>query len=322
MPGGDGQGPHDRWPMTVTPGRRSREPRSMTTDTNTSAGAIVVGVDGSPLGEHAVLWAAEEARIQHRCLLLVHAIEPISANQLAWLANAGIPPHQVNREAQAQAARVIERAHTLADDRLPTERVETHVQLGDPRRVLLDLADRAPLTVVGSRGHGRVAGLLLGSVSGAVLRHASSPVAVVRPGPSESRGVLLGVDLSRAALPAVEAAFEQASQRQLPLTVVHCLWDTLIGRDAWAPLDPSDPDADEARLLVAEALAGMKEKFPEVAVRVELTRGAIEDCLVDLSQQHELLVIGRSAGRLRHLTWGAHATTIAEHAHAPVLVVP
>jgi len=294
----------------------------MSTNTDTRTGAIVVGVDGSPLGEHAVLWAAEEARLQNRSLLLVHAIEPISANQLAWLSSAGIPPHQVNREAQDVAARVIERARTLADDRRPAERVETEIRLGDPRRVLLDHAERAPLVVVGTRGHGRVAGLLLGSVSGAVLRHATCPVAVVRPGPAESRGVLLGVDLSLAGLPAVEAAFGQASQRRLPLTVVHCLWDTLIGRDAWAHLDPSDPDADEARRLVAETLAGAQEKYPDVAVRVELTRGAIEDCLVDLSQRHELLVIGRSAGRLRHLTWGAHATTIAEHAHSPVLVVP
>jgi nucleotide-binding universal stress UspA family protein len=294
----------------------------MSTNTDTRTGAIVVGVDGSPLGEHAVLWAAEEARLQNRSLLLVHAIEPISANQLAWLSSAGIPPHQVNREAQDVAARVIERARTLADDRRPAERVETEIRLGDPRRVLLDHAERAPLVVVGTRGHGRVAGLLLGSVSGAVPRHATCPVAVVRPGPAESRGVLLGVDLSLAALPAVEVAFEQASQRGLPLTVVHCLWDTLIGRDAWAHVDPSDPDADEARRLVAETLAGAQEKYPDVAVRVELTRGAIEDCLVDLSQLHELLVIGRSAGRLRHLTWGAHATTIAEHAHSPVLVVP
>jgi len=294
----------------------------MSTNTDTRTGAIVVGVDGSPLGEHAVLWAAEEARLQNRSLLLVHAIEPISANQLAWLSSAGIPPHQVNREAQDVAARVIERARTLADDRRPAERVETEIQVGDPRRVLLDHAERAPLVVVGTRGHGRVAGLLLGSVSGAVLRHATCPVAVVRPGPAESRGVLLGVDLSLAGLPAVEAAFGQASQRRLPLTVVHCLWDTLIGRDAWAHLDPSDPDADEARRLVAETLAGAQEKYPDVAVRVEITRGAIEDCLVDLSQRHELLVIGRSAGRLRHLTWGAHATTIAEHAHSPVLVVP
>jgi len=294
----------------------------MSTNTDTRTGAIVVGVDGSPLGEHAVLWAAEEARLQNRSLLLVHAIEPISANQLAWLSSAGIPPHQVNREAQDVAARVIERARTLADDRRPAERVETEIRLGDPRRVLLDHAERAPLVVVGTRGHGRVAGLLLGSVSGAVLRHATCPVAVVRPGPAESRGVLLGVDLSLAGLPAVEAAFGQASQRRLPLTVVHCLWDTLIGRDAWAHVDPSDPDADEARRLVAETLAGAQEKYPDVAVRVEITRGAIEDCLVDLSQRHELLVIGRSAGRLRHLTWGAHATTIAEHAHSPVLVVP
>jgi nucleotide-binding universal stress UspA family protein len=294
----------------------------MTTAAITSIGAIVVGVDGSPHSDQAVLWAAEEARTQHRSVLLVHAIKPISANELAWLGAAGIPPHQVDRHAHQVALRVIERARSMANDLLPAAQVEALLHRGDPRRVLLDLAELAPLAVVGTRGHGRVVGLLLGSVSGAVLRHASCPVAVVRPAPQLSRGVLLGVDGSQAALPAVEAAFEQASQRGLPLTVVHCLWDALIGRSTWAQLQPSGPEENEARLRVAEALAGTRQKYPEVDVRVELMRGAAEDCLVDLSQQHELLVIGRSEGRLRHLARGALATAIAEHAHAPVLVVP
>src|SRR5215203_2206494 len=109
----------------------------MSRPTITSTGAIVVGVDGSPHGEHAVLWAADEARIQHRSLLLVHAVKPISGNQLALLGTAGIPPDQVNREALDAAMRVIEQARTLAADRLPAGEVETHVRMGDPRRVLL-----------------------------------------------------------------------------------------------------------------------------------------------------------------------------------------
>ena len=293
----------------------------MNTHSLSDMGAIVVGVDGSPLGEHAVLWAAEEAQLQRRGLTLVHAVKPMSTTTLGMLASAGIPPQQVNREANDHAMHVIERAHALAIDRFPTGHIETLVHLGDPRRILLELSDQASLTVVGTRGHGLAAGLMLGSVSGAVVRHASGPVAVVRPVPPEGRGVTLGVDGSEASLLPVELAFEQAAQRAVPLTVVHCLWDVLVRPGTWAYVTPTDPECEEARVRIAEALAGTREKFPDVEVDTLVTRGAAADCLVDLSQRCELMVIGRSGGWWsRGLAGGALTTVIAEHAHSPVIV--
>lgn len=61
-------------------------------------------------------------------------------------------------------------------------RVSTHSSIGDPAEEIIALAtdQRADLIVIGSRGHGRLAGLLLGSVAQKVLAHASCPVLIVR----------------------------------------------------------------------------------------------------------------------------------------------
>jgi nucleotide-binding universal stress UspA family protein len=67
----------------------------------------------------------------------------------------------------------------------------------------------------------------------------------------------------------------------------------------------------------------MGEKFPDVDAQVHVTRGAIDACLVDLSAQYDLLVIGRPARPLlRRLTLSGLTLPVVEHAQSPVLVVP
>ena len=179
------------------------------------------------------------------------------------------------------------------------------------------------MVVVGSRGHGRFLGLLLGSVSGALVRHAAGPVTVVRPTSGGRRGMLVGADASDASSTPLEFAYVEAAARCLPLTVLHCVWDARVGQPYWGRFAAGDPDCEEARLRVAESLAGMAEKYPDVPVHVSITRGAIDACLVDLSQQYDLLVIGRPPHSLgERLVLPGLVITVAEHAHAPVLVVP
>jgi nucleotide-binding universal stress UspA family protein len=295
----------------------------MTSTHPTASGNIIVGVDGSPSSEHAVIWAGEEAHLQHRGLTLVHAQNRISANELASLASAGIPPGRISEQLRLESDQIVERAHSLAADRCPEVPIETVVAVKDPRRLLLDLGRTASMIVVGTRGHGRVAGLLLGSVSGALVRHSEAPVVLARPRPTSARGVLIAADASEESLELVEHAFREASLRQLHLTVVHCVWDGLMSQARWTTVSESDPEGEDARLRIAESVAGMGEKFPEVDVSVKVTRGAIDACLVDLSAQYDLLVIGRPAlPLLLRLTLSSLTTPVAEHAHCPVLVVP
>lgn len=293
------------------------------TSKSTATGTIVVGVDGSPASEHAVLWAAEEAALQRRALTVVHARKRIAADELAWLASAGISNQRVDDQLRSDAERIVERARALAADHSPGLPIETVIADTDPRSLLLDVGGAADLTVVGTRGHGRVASLLLGSVSGAVVRHSRRPVAVVRPLRDHGRGVLVGADGSEESIALVEEAYREASVHQLPLTVVHCLWDGMLAQVRWTTVSDTDPVAEEARVRVAESVAGMYEKFPDVQTEFLITRGAVDACLVDLSARYDLLVIGRPVRPLlMRLTLSGLTTPVVEHAHCPVLVVP
>lgn len=295
----------------------------MTTDTPTTHGTILVGVDESPSSEHAVVWAAEEAQLQHRGLTIVHAEASMSSTQLAALSSAAIPPRQVNAELHAIAERTVERARSLAADRMPDADIDSVLAVTDPRSLLLDLSTTASMVVVGSRGHGPVAGLLLGSVSGALVRHSTIPVVVVRPNQHETHGVLIAADGSEESAEPVEVAYQEASLHGLPLTIVHCMWDAMFAQVRWTDLPSSNPIAQEARLRVAESVAGMAEKYPDVDVSIRVTRGAIDACLVDLSTEFELLVAGRPPRTLgQRLLLSGITTSVAEHAHCPVLVVP
>jgi nucleotide-binding universal stress UspA family protein len=294
----------------------------MTTTTSDAAGSIVVGVDSSSSSEHAVTWAAEEARLQHRGLTLVHAQSPLSTNQLVALGTAGIPLQQINDQARVAAESTVESAQSLAAALVPDTEIHTVLELADARTLLLDLASTAAMVVVGSRGHGPVAGLLLGSVSGALVRHAEAPVTVVRSYAGPREGVLVGADGSDVSVGPVEHAFREASLHQMPLTIVHCIWDGLGATSRWSPVPASDPEGQEARLRITESVAGISQKFPDVTTRVSVTRGAVDACLVDLSADYHLLVIGRTPRSLgQRLLLSGVTTAVAEHAHSPVLVV-
>jgi nucleotide-binding universal stress UspA family protein len=295
----------------------------MTNSSSHPSGTILVGVDGSPASEHAVMWAADEARLQRRGLTLAHAQRRIPATELAWLSSAGIPPREVDDQIRVETEHVIERARSLAAPRCPETVVETVVRTEDPRSLLLEWGASAAMTVVGTRGHGHVVGLLLGSVSGTLVRHSETPVAVVRPRTEHGRGVLVASDGSAESLEVIEHAYREATLHQVGLTVVHCLWDGLVSAAPWTAVSETDPAGEEGRLRIAESVAGMAEKFPDVEMSVEVTRGAIGACLVDLSARHELLVIGRPPRPLlQRLTVSSLTTPVAEHAHSPVLVVP
>ena len=136
-------------------------------------GRIVVGVDGSAGAGRAVEWAAAETRLRSADLVLVHAWHvPTSVT----MASAAMPV--VHWELLEQAARqildgAVEQARSLGAEAEPS--LVQHY----PAPALIGLARGAELLVVGSRGRGGFAGLLLGSVSQEVAHHAPCPVVIV-----------------------------------------------------------------------------------------------------------------------------------------------
>lgn len=140
-----------------------------------SAGLVVVGIDGSEISEAALAFAFEEADAMGVGLTALHAWQ--WQDKPADDAHAGV-------WAGAQEAEEAVLAERLAgwSEKHPDVFVIRVTRRADPAWALVHESAGAALTVVGSRGSGGFRGLLLGSVSHAVLQHADSPVAVVRTG--------------------------------------------------------------------------------------------------------------------------------------------
>ncbi len=131
-------------------------------------GGIVVGVDGSDGSDRALAWAADEARRTGRAVHLV----------AAWQAPL-YPAMAVPQVLDALRDATVEQLATIAASAtLEGIEVTTTVATGSAAWALVD-HDDAAMIVVGSRGHGAVAGMVLGSVSRQVVHHATVPVVVV-----------------------------------------------------------------------------------------------------------------------------------------------
>jgi nucleotide-binding universal stress UspA family protein len=151
--------------------RRTTDRRiDMTTHTTPTA-RIVVGVDGSPASIQALRWAMAQAELTSANVQAV----------LTWETpgQAGFDIYSAVVDWADLARRTLEIALKEAGDGAPLS-IETLLLQGHPAKVLVDVSAGAQLLVVGSRGHGGFAGLMLGSVSKYVTAHASCPVLVVR----------------------------------------------------------------------------------------------------------------------------------------------
>jgi len=141
-----------------------------------SHGWIVVGVDGSEPSQAALRWAATEA---HRRGVGVEVVTCWSYPMLPW---GPFQPPLSSEDFEAQAGDVAETAvdKVLGPDRGGLD-VQITVREGAASLRLLDLDTTADMIVVGSRGRGGFAGLLLGSVSQHLAEHARCPVVIIRP---------------------------------------------------------------------------------------------------------------------------------------------
>ena len=138
---------------------------------------IVVGIDGSEGSERALEWAAAEARLRAAQLSLVRAWYPPAAlyGGLGW---TGISADVID-DFRELAAKQLEDACTKHAASLEGLTVERLVPEDLAAPALIEAAADADLLVVGTRGHGGFAGLLLGSVSQQCAHHAPCPVVIV-----------------------------------------------------------------------------------------------------------------------------------------------
>ncbi len=148
---------------------------------------IVVGIDGSDRSKMALQWAHQEARLRGASLRVVYAW-----NEYPMVIPGGpvLPydPEELKRSAHDFVKQLVEETLRAPQD----VEITTVALLGPAAGLLVDAAVGAELLVVGSRGHGGFAGLLLGSVSQQCVHHAPCPVVIVRGVELEETGAERG----------------------------------------------------------------------------------------------------------------------------------
>jgi nucleotide-binding universal stress UspA family protein len=290
---------------------------------------IVVGIDGGAPAMLALDWAAAEAELRNARLHVVcgRGVAPVLPT--IRMASA-LEPHLWEDwpiAADRELADAVARASKVA----PGIEITVSREPLDPGQLLVDLSETAQLVVVGSRGLGGFAGLLLGSVSLYVAGHARAPVVVVRVEPGSLRGpeqppeILLGVDASAPATAATAFGFAEASRRGIGLRVLHAWTHPMsagVADSTQAEQELAAASGQEARLL-AEALAGWQERYPDVHVHAETRQDSPGRILTALSGQAELLVVGAHHRTQRiGLALGVVNHTLLHHALCPVALVP
>ncbi|WP_155059925.1 universal stress protein [Streptomyces blattellae] len=284
---------------------------------------ITAGVDGTEESLAALAWAAREAVRRGLPLRVVHAWR-FQPHEAVDAGDAGSQAGWV-RKAVAEAARTVIQQHPELD-------VTTDVLEGGPVDTLTAAAADAEMLVLGSRGHGRVVGFLLGSVGQQVIAGATGPVVLVRAGDepaaeADGREVVVGQqgdpDDSAAVL---RFAFETAAARGATVRAVRA-W-TLPPVFSYSPgslklLDEAGGLEPYEKKALAAAVQPWRDRFPDVAVAEHVEMGSAGQVLLDVAGQAQLMVVGR---RARRSAVGARIGSVAHgvlhHAGCPVAVVP
>ncbi|MEU7580118.1 universal stress protein [Streptomyces sp. NPDC041068] len=281
---------------------------------------LIVGVDGSNPSLRALDWAVSEAAAHGLPLHVVHASrwERYEGHEPSFGLNR--PSGQVLSDHIAASA--VERALR----RTVSVKVTGEVLSEDPALALVRLGSEAGAVVVGNRGRGELAELLLGSVGLSVAAHATSPVIVVRGHENnvygELRAIVLGVDDPQEAVPTAHFAFREARTHSASVTVVHA-WRCPAREVPDFPARIHDDHQRRAEALVEEAVREAMAAHPDVTVRRGVVEGHARTALLDASRTADLLVVGarRRQGRIG-MQLGPVNHAVLHHAACPVAVVP
>jgi len=266
---------------------------------------VIVGIDGSEDGRHALHWAAGEAARRDQPLRILHAVafpdRPLESSPVA--------DTMVGLD---EAGRIVDDAVADLGRTWPQIDLTANWIVGTPWAVLTRAATESDLIVVGSHGRRGIGAGLMGSVAADVAQRATCPVVVVRaardPHGPDQHGVVVGIDGSEASMAATGFAFAAASARRLPLTVVHAVWDpTTNGYET--------PD-------VVDKIGSLRQRWPEVGVHARYENGRPARVLTDLSAEADLLVVGaRGCTAATAVLLGSVSRNALQQAPCPVAVV-
>ncbi|GAB2893266.1 universal stress protein [Streptomyces deserti] len=293
-----------------------------------SALPVIAAVDGSDDSLRALEWALDAARRRAAPLRVVHVRQ-----YAPWVlpeALAVAPPVPEDDPVLDQV-----RARLAGRTDLPV--VEYLGLEGAPSAVLPELGASAQLLVLGSRGRGGFASLLLGSNGMACARDAECPVVVVpRPG-REVHGeapagpgprVVVGLQVDSPDEATLAFAFAEAALRGARLQVVAAYpWPAqawILPAELPPPMIDQDAVENDTRTLTEGFLAPHRARHPDVRAEAYVAPGDAAGHLVAASKDAELVVVGRHRRRLLAPArmMGSVTQAVLLHAASPVAVVP
>jgi nucleotide-binding universal stress UspA family protein len=285
-----------------------------------SAKPIVAATDGSEESLRAVDWAAREAVLRGAPLRIVSAaaLLPRMIGGHAMLPDHDTAADTTRKHRDQVLAAATERASKTA----PELHIDADHLDGSAAEAVTEAGSDALMLVVGSRGNGAFAALVLGSVSRYAATHAACPVVVVREetGAAHSQvGIGIGDLENRASL---TFAFEEATLRKASLIAIHSwhLPDSDVSRAGPAPSGPAGyVEETETAKRLEQLLDEWRAKYPGVPVSQELVHGHPGRALVGLSARADLVVLGR---RSAHHGAASVMHAVLSHAHGPVVAVP
>jgi nucleotide-binding universal stress UspA family protein len=273
--------------------------------TETPRPRVVVGVDGSQAARHALLWAAQEARLRRSHLLITH-IDPPAIDA------AGLRASTIGVEA------VLKASAAEASGREPGIAVGTLLLHGQISDELVRLSSSANLLVIGvDPTRSRAAHGALGAIEDKVVVQARCPVVAVTlssrsAGPKDSL-VVVGWTDSDSGRRAMHAGAEEACVRAASLVVV------TVSGDGLQSYGPVPPNTDRA---LVEAITRTQRRYPGLAVQVVREKGEVAAALTRQSLTAELLVIGcRHTDDRWSIRTGRVAGTLMRESPTPVILV-
>ncbi|MFI7706759.1 universal stress protein [Nonomuraea sp. NPDC049480] len=268
---------------------------------------IVVGVDGSAPATAAVEWAAADAQRRGRPVRIVHVCEQWSYAGHGTQYCAGM------------LAAAADRARALTRD----VEVATQLLCGKVIGTLIGESVTADSVVLGSRGLGGFAGMLLGSVGMGVAGHAAGPVVIVRRTSVVEHGqVVVGDDGSEHSDAAIRYAVDQARARGVPLRVLYA-WQAPVISPYAAAYQTLLEDAFELQsLAAAERVAPWRERNPDVRIVDEQVPGHPVNVLITAGGTADLVVMGsRGRGGFASAVLGSVGHAVLHRLTCPAAVV-
>ncbi len=275
----------------------------------------IVGADGSVPARAAIRWATAGARERGVGVTIVYVADD------EWGAVGSFLIDEVDQDAQKRLADEVAYARSLGAD----FELEGEVRVGSPMTELASFSDAETMVVVGTHKTGFHYGRAFGSRSLQLANLATGPVAIIPEAASRMRrGVIVGVDDTPAGAEAVDLAADLACDHDCELMCVR-------SSDARAPFDVERADQrqdwqlrrdDEARGILATAVARARRRQPDVVIRSRVVRRPAGAALNDLARSAELLVIGDSRRAEAQLgSLGAVAYDVLLNLSSPTIVV-